>query len=470
MKRGSLRLRLLLAGAASILLALAIAAFGLAFLFERHVARWVDAELTVQLNQLAAGLDQRPDGAIGMVRPPADPRFGKPLSGLYWQVVLEGEERTIRSRSLWDDTIALPPEARTDDELHHYRVDGPQDARLYLLQRRIALPERLGGQTARIAVALDAAELRAATTRFARALAPFLFLVALLLIAAATAQVAVGLRPLASVRDRLVAIRTGAKKRLGGAFPEEVQPLAAEVDALLDAREAQIETARSRAADLAHGLKTPLQVLASDIAELRAKGETEIAGNIEKLVATMRRHIDRHLARARIASGAQDASAHVSRAVDTIVGVLQRTPEGEKLNWFVDIPAGLRARIDADDLAEALGNIVENAVRHTASRIDIAGRADERCVTITVTDDGPGIPLDQRDEALRRGGRLDSSGAGAGAGLGLAIVTEIAQVWGGSFQIDGGAKGLRATLSLPEVARAAEPVICGKRKTRGQHL
>lgn len=466
MKRGSLRLRLLLAGAASILLALAIAAFGLAWLFERHVAHWIDAELSVQLNQLAAGLDRRPDGAIDMVRPPADPRFGKPLSGLYWQVELEGEKRTIRSRSLWDDTIALPPEARTDDELRHYRVDGPQDARLYLLQRRIALSERLGGQTARIAVALDAAELRAATTRFARALAPFLLLVALLLIAAATAQVAVGLRPLASVRDRLIAIRTGAKKRLGAAFPEEVQPLAAEVDALLDAREAQIETARARAADLAHGLKTPLQVLASDIAELRAKGETEIAGNIETLAATMRRHIDRHLARARIASGAQDASAHVSQAVDRIVGVLQRAPEGEELSWLVDAPAGLRAQIDADDLAEALGNIVENAVRHTTSRIDIAVQRLDGAIVIAVSDDGPGIPEDQREEALRRGGRLDASGPGAG--LGLAIVMEIAEVWGGTFRIDDGAPGLRATLSLPQAARAVEPVMAGKRKTRGQ--
>jgi signal transduction histidine kinase len=440
MRRGSLRLRLLVAGAAMILVALAIAAAGLTLLFERHVSRWIDAELDVHLNQLAAGLDRNAQGAVDLVRPPADPRFSKPLSGLYWQIVLEGDGRTITSRSLWDGTIGLPAEASVDDEVHHYRVEGPAGGALYLLQSRIAL---------------DASELAAATARFARALAPFMLVIAVLLIAAAAAQVAVGLRPLAAVQMRLAAIRSGAERRLGTGFPEEVQPLAAEVDALLGARETQIESARARAADLAHGLKTPLQVLASDVAKLRAKGDTEIADDIETLAAVMRRHVDRHLARARIASGAQDSRADVSQVVDDIVGVLQRSPEGEELSWFVDAPDGLAARIDRDDLAEALGNLVDNAVRHATGRIEVSARKDGDRISILVADDGSGIPEERRGEALRRGGRLDASGPGAG--LGLAIVTEIADSWGGTFGLEEAAPGLRAILSLPAAPKAGTP-------------
>ena len=132
---------------------------------------------------------------------------------------------------------------------------------MIVVERSVRLPSRLGGWTLRAAVALDAADVAAATRAFAVDLLPYLALIAALLIAAAYAQVAVGLRPLAAVLGQLASIRTGRVRRFGRAFPDEVQPLAAEVDALLDARDAQLEKARARAADLAHGLRTPLQVL-----------------------------------------------------------------------------------------------------------------------------------------------------------------------------------------------------------------
>ncbi|MGT2466196.1 hypothetical protein ACVOMV_15970 [Mesorhizobium atlanticum] len=70
--------------------------------------------------------------------------------------------------------------------------------------------------------------------------------------------------------------------RLDGAAPSEVQPLADEINRLLDAQEKALSRARSRATDLAHGLKTPLQVLSADIRTLRKKGESELADEIEK--------------------------------------------------------------------------------------------------------------------------------------------------------------------------------------------
>jgi hypothetical protein len=86
MSRRSLKLRLLLFAGASVTLALIFSAFGLVFLFERHVERQVNAELDVHLTQLAAGLERDGTGHIAVVYPPADPRFHRPFSGLYWQI------------------------------------------------------------------------------------------------------------------------------------------------------------------------------------------------------------------------------------------------------------------------------------------------------------------------------------------------------------------------------------------------
>jgi signal transduction histidine kinase len=444
MKRGSLRLRLLVAGAVSILVALALSAFGLTLLFERHVERRIAGELAVHLDQITAGLDRDASGALVLSRPPADPRFGTPLSGLYWQIRV-GDER-LRSRSLWDETLDLPADALADGAVHEHRIAGPGGTSLVALERSVALPARLGGGSLRAVVAVDAADITAATRAFAVDLIPYLAVLAVVLIVSAAVQVTVGLRPLAAVRSRLAGIRAGTERRLGDAFPDEIRPLAAEVDGLIAAREAQLERARARASDLAHGLKTPLQVLSGDVARLRARGEAAIADDIEQVAASMRRHVDRELARARLAAGGGDATADVAAVVEAVLGVVVRTPAGAALAWTTAIPAGVIARIDPDDLAEAIGNLAENAARHARSRVTVSARDDGDDLAVEVADDGAGIAEDDIDRVLARGGRLDRGGDGAG--LGLAIVGDIAEAWGGRLRLASAATGTTATLVL----------------------
>ena len=421
MKLSSLRLRLLLAAGVFILIATGLAALGLTVLFERHVRSWADGELSAQMDQLIAGIDKGADGQAAVVRAPGDARFARPLSGLYWEVLVEPAGPVFRSRSLWDFEIKLPEEAQVDDSVRHHYVSGPGGSELYLIQRRVELPARLHSRTARVAVALDASQLSAAVRRFATALVPFLLLIAGLLIAAAWAQVAVGLRPLAAVRDRLAIVASGQETRLGVGFPDEVQPLAHEIDALLGAREQQIEKARGRAADLAHGLKTPLQVLAGDIERLRAKNETGIADEIEKVSSAMQRHVDRELARARLGGGDTKAVANVLHVVESILRVVQRSPNGARLMWSVEVPADLHVRLDAADLAEAAGNLLENAARHANSRVWVsAGSGPDGYIALKVSDDGPGIPEELREQMMQRGTRLDTLPSGAGPSGGWA--------------------------------------------------
>lgn len=448
MTLGSLRLRLLLAGAASTIVALALAAYGLTILFERHVERRLTAELVVHLNQITARLEPSPDGTdrLTLEREPADPRFGVPLSGLYWQISHEQKGAVLRSRSLWDSELALPREPNVDDVIYEHRIPGPGNTELYLLQRRVELPARMGGGTARIAVAWDAAEITKAVHQFAADLTPLLTVIGGLLLAAAWVQVSIGLRPLSAVRARLAAIRSGHDRRLGKAFPDEVRPLAQEIDALLDARDAELARARTRVGDLAHGLRTPLQVLQTEIERLAKEGQEEAALNISTVTRTMQRTVERELARVRLASPQRDSEANASAVIDQIVRVVQRSPDGERKDWIVDIPADLVAGVDQDDLSEAMGNLIENAARHARHTVSIIGARKENSITLTVSDDGPGIPKSNLDEALRRGGRLDERGSGAG--LGLAIVSEIVESWGGTLTFENNDPGLTAIVTL----------------------
>jgi signal transduction histidine kinase len=131
---------------------------------------------------------------------------------------------------------------------------------------------------------------------------------------------------------------------------------------------------------------------------------------------------------------------------------MERTPQGARVTWTVDVPATLAARIDEEDLTEALGNLTENAARHAQSSVTVKARADDGMIEVAVIDDGPGIPPERAQEALRRGGRLDQSGS---AGLGLAIVGDIAEAWGASLSIERPARGCRIVLRIPSARPAA---------------
>lgn len=451
MKRGSLRLRLFAAGAASVLLALALAGGGLLWLFERHVERRVALELESNIRELVAGLGRDADGTLTASRSLSDPRFGEPLSGLYWQIAASPADIVLRSRSLWDATLDLPPDTLHGGEVHRHIVQGPGGASLLAVERWVSLPASLGGGRLRVAAAIDRKDLAVATRAFGADLLPALGLLALVLIAAAWAQVTIGLRPLDAVRRRLGAVRAGHAPRLGAGFPDEVLPLAAEVDTLLEVQEQAIARARTRAADLAHGLKTPLTVLAATAGELRRRGDAAAADEIAEVVGVMLRHVERELARSRAMSRLSGRAAPplgVRTVAERIVRVLRRTPRGQDLEWRIDVADDLRVAGDAEDLAEILGNLTENAVKWARTKVCVSGRSEMGAVVLIVEDDGPGIPTDAVGTALLRGTRLDETQPGTG--LGLAIVNDLAEAYGGPLVLGRSLLGgLKAAIRLP---------------------
>jgi len=441
----SLRVRLIAAGALALVVALGLAALGLVTLFERHVERRLITELGRHMDQIVAALDVTPEAEIVVTRTLADPRFQMPLSGLYWQV--DDGAASVRSRSLWDAALSLPADTLDDGQIHEHEIDGPGRRRLVAVERRVTLPAQPSPRTPRITVATDRSEIDLARATFVADLMPYIALLALVLILAGSAQIVLGLRPLTGLRARVAAVRSGEESRLGDQFPDEIAPLARELDALLAARERQITQAQARAADLAHGLRTPLQVLESDIAQLRSRGETRIADAIAEVAGGMRRHVERELARARSGTRRASARAEIAPIVERVVAVVRRVPEAADLAWSINVADGTTARIDPDDLTEALGNLIENAAKHARTRVSVATATAAETVVITVADDGPGFPADQVSAILERGHRLDESGPGHG--LGLAIVADVAETWEARLTLEPSPDGVIARLEIP---------------------
>lgn len=445
MRRFSLRLRLALAGAVAISIALALSGVGLTLLFERHVYRSQYADLDAQSRQLIGALSVAPDGHLAVGQDLRDPRYGEPYSGLYWQVTAPGRE--LRSRSLWDTTLPLAADTLPPGAVHHHQIVGPGGKWLLAAERPLLLPAQTGQVLARVVVASDLTRLREARNAFARDLIPALGLLAMVLALATWVQLSLGLRPLDLLRRRISEL--GDKPaRLREDAPKEVLPLVRELNRLLAAHEKSVERARGRAADLAHGLKTPLAALFADARMLRQRGETEIADSLEDIGESMRRHVERELVRVRIRGPGLDGTIDptpLAPVIDALIRTLAKTEKGGTTRFENKVPTGCRVPIDKTDLTEVLGCLLDNACRHARSRVCV--RIDGAGV-IAIADDGPGLP----------GGQIPPRGIrsadGGSAGLGLSIAQEVLEAYGWRVALDrADLGGLEARLIPPASER-----------------
>lgn len=371
------------------------------------------------------------------------------FGGLYWQVQDAATDTELRSRSLWDTSLDIPGDVLEPGETHVHDSTGPQGSKLLVHEIMVLLAGPGGDHPVRVSVAIDRAEISTLATGFARDLAPVLAILGSVLLLGFLWQVGEGLKPASRVLGGVSAIRSGARNRLPtNGVPREVAPLVEEINALLDAQDQAIGRARDRAANLAHGLKTPLSALASDIDRLRDRGDSEIADDIAELAQRMGRHIERELARARLRHGRSHDKTPLRPVVDGILRALKRTPDGEQLDLDCGIGAKVTVPVDPDDLNELIGNLAENAVRFARSRVVISAEESVAAIVIRIGDDGPGLGPDEMSSALQPGTRLDQSGPGAG--LGLAIAGDVVDSFGGQLELDASPLGgLEARIIIP---------------------
>jgi signal transduction histidine kinase len=454
----SLRLRLLLGAVLGIGAALAVAGVILVAIFDAHVHRRYVKELDDHLLQLAAVIQRDAAGGLTLKHDLSDPQFQRPLSGLYWQVSDEGRV-VLRSRSLWDTTLALPPTPQKSGELREGEVAGPAGQSLILVER-LVLPEPGVERQLRLAIGGNRLVVDVARRDFARTVALSLAVLGALLAAASAVQVGAGLAPLGALHRQLLGLRQGRAERLEGTYPREVAALVEDLNGLLAAQAREVARARTNAGKLGHGLKTPLAVLSAEARALRDKGDLAAAEAIEHEVAAMNAHVGRALAAARAVGPRKGVgmSTPIEPLLQRLVGVMKRLPPGGELEWRVSLtPETIHLAIDHRDLEDMLGNLLDNARKWARSRVALRARAEGDAVRLTVDDDGPGIAEDLIEDVMAHGTRLDRTVPGTG--IGLAIVQDLAALHGGAVALSQSPLGgVRATVRLPSnVSTAPTP-------------
>jgi two-component system osmolarity sensor histidine kinase EnvZ len=274
-----------------------------------------------------------------------------------------------------------------------------------------------------------------------------LVMAAVLLLAIAMAiRIARPLTQLSHAARSLAAGHTLDEVAVPGGGPREVRELTREFVTMVRSRDAALETRRVMLAGLPHDLKAPLTRLR---ARLELVGEAAVRDGLRGDAADMQRLLEQFLAFLRGA----DPAAYQRTPVD--LGVLIRERCSRWASSGTDVRCGQlpAASItgDADLLARALDNLIENALRYGGAPVQVELRAAAGTAEIRVADHGPGIPADRRDEALQPFTRLDAARSGGGVGIGLALADAIARGHGGGLTLqDTPGGGLTVSLRLPQ--------------------
>jgi len=295
----SLAFRLFVAAAAWVVVVLLVAGILLVSFYQHATERSFDERLHVYLKTLVADLAGADVG--DRTAPARSANRGSNCrcrAGTGRSTGLTSPMPTVRnpsSRPCYPALADLKIPAEPGGVREGY-IKGPDDRRLRAVERQIDLGE--DGRF-RVTVAGPADEIDAAIADFQHALLMTFGLVGAGLVGSILLQVRFGLRPLKRISGALAQMRAGHAAKLPPDLPDEIVPLARELDALVDANREVVERARTHVGNLAHALKTPLSVVAN---EAGAAPDSPLSDQVRRQVVIMRTQIDHHLKRASIAA------------------------------------------------------------------------------------------------------------------------------------------------------------------------
>ncbi|MBF0666122.1 MAG: sensor histidine kinase [Brevundimonas sp.] len=457
----SLTRRLIWLASAWIVLALVLTGWTLTNQYQESSLRRLGNVLLDTIDEVVLSTNAAPDGSL-TVDEVKDDRTLRPLSGKYWAVAEPGPDGRlgilVRSPSLAGESLTIPADlpgrlaaargamiSYNDPDGLRRGGEGPLGAPL----RVAASMKQLPGREAPVVflAGIDRSNIDRDTQQFATFTWTALLILGLGLVIAVFLQVQIGLRPLYALRNEIADVRKGRAARIVRSYPLEIQPLAEQVNRLLDHNQETVERQRTHVGNLAHALKTPLSVMLAEAGDKTGP----LPDIVRRQTEVMKAQVDHHLRRARAAARAQMLGeiTPVEPVLDEMAVMLERVfgDKGVEIDWRA--PEGLAFRGERQDLQELLGNLIENACKWARRRVRVsAGATGLGQMVIVVEDDGPGLPEDQREAALQRGSRLDETTPGSG--LGLSIVVELTRAYGGRISLaDSELGGLRAVLELP---------------------
>ena len=448
--------RLIWLASAWIVLALVLTGWALTSQYQESALRRLGDMLADTIDEVVIATDATPDGIV--VAEIRDAQMDRALSGKYWAVAeLDGRNglRFIAgSPSLAGERLAVPsdlPRRLRAASGTTISFNDPGFLRPPLRQplRVAASLKSLPGRSEPLVFmsAIDRSNIDADTRQFATFTWTSLLVLGIGLVIAVFLQVQIGLRPLFNLRDEIADVRKGRAARIARSYPLEIQPLAEQVNRLLDHNQETVERQRTHVGNLAHALKTPLSVMLAEAGTQQGI----LPDMVRKQTEVMKAQVDHHLRRARAAARAQllGERTPIAEVLDELAVMLERVFEARRIEIDWRAPDDLGFRGERQDLQEILGNLMENACKWAKRRLRVsAGPTHLGQMIVVVEDDGPGLPADQREIALERGARMDESTPGSG--LGLSIVVELTRAYGGRITlVDSDLGGLKVLLELP---------------------
>lgn len=395
------------------------------------------------LSQTQARIDEHRDGMI--------PIYQQPFSGHYFKVV--GGEQPLRSRSLWDRDFDVPVVAV--GQMAHWQALGPAGQALWVRAAGYRLHER----DITVAVAEDITPLLSELRDFERMFAVLAVagLVSMVLVQHLIVRSAFALlRP--TYRD-IEALEHGGARRISDLVPSEILPLVSKLNGLLDVYDKRLERSRNAAGNLAHALKTPLNLIMQQLGRDSAELDGASREICREQVVRVRQLLERELRRARIAgSAAPGALFDPDRELPVLKDVLARLYPEVALDLDGAVGPDNLWAADREDMLELFGILLDNACKWATSRACWRVCRKAEGLVAFIEDDGPGCS----DEALvalgERGLRLDEQVDGHG--LGLSIAREIVALYGGELRFDRahelGGFQVRVTLPIVVVPRCAQ--------------
>ncbi len=449
-RRRSLRARLTMTAAAGLAVALA----GLAVLLVSTLSLTLDRGLDVTARQTGQEVAALVDAN----------RLPNPVpvaAGTAVVQVVDAQGRIVAASAGADRLVPLLPAAQAAT-LARSRTGVMLDGRPYGLPEMLRVVAVGGhrGETVIAAVSYDA--VHDTLTTVAHVLLIGTPLLLLLMVWVSWLITGSTLRPIAALRRGAEQV-TAAGGPQGLPVPEardEVHSLAVTLNDMLSRLASAQQRQRQFVSDTAHELRSPIAGMRAQLEVALDHPESQEWEQTARdvLADTMRlsRLAEDLLALARLEE--RGGRGRAPGPVDLAV-LVRGIPDGyaqAPVTVVTDAPAPCPVTGDPEALRRMLVNLVDNAVRYARSRVTVAACPFGDSVLVTVTDDGPGIPAGQAEQAFERFTTLDDArarpdGDVAGAGLGLAIVRATAHAHGGQAWLEDAEPGLRAAVRLPAV-------------------
>lgn len=374
------------------------------------------------------------DGKLTMPNKLPDEEFDIPDAKLLGFIYDRSGQLVWQSRSALGISVSYLPlyDGRGDRLL---QVKDNRGREFYIYDVEINL---LRGESAAFSVVTmqPASDTQALYRRFMTQLYLWLGIALLLLLGLLWFGLTWAFRSLRGLRKELDEVESGTRDRLSDEHPHELLRLTGSLNRLLESERQQRERYRHSLDDLAHSLKTPLSVLQGVSEVIATKPENReqtqiLQGQIER----MSQQIGYQLQRASLRkSGLIRHRVPLTRVVDSLCEALDKVYRDKQVSVQRQFDPELEIPMERAALLELLGNLLENAYRLCLGQIRICASIEQGACHLCVEDDGPGVPVDQRERILRRGERLDAQHPGHG--IGTAVVKDILESYEGELFLE----------------------------------